>query len=488
MKTNTALAVLAALGGAHAFWRMECHGQVGLARIDPLVNPDEVGQHVHAIHGSSGFSMKATYDDLINADCTSCAVRQDKSVYWAPALYFQHANGTFQYVEQAGGMLAYYFLNPDRNDPNGKITAFPRDFRMIAGDSLRRNYSVGDPKAVDPEKSLWASLGQTSQLDLEQRALGFNCLNYKKDPEGSLFRHYLPDKEYLDANCHDGIRIEIMFPSCWNGKDVDSPDHKSHVAYPDLTMDGFCPKGFETRLPGLFYETIWQTNAFAGTPGRFVLSNGDVHGFGYHADFMMGWDVDFLQQAVNTCTNSSGRISDCPIFDIQSPDEERSCQMQQPRVLANELVAGLVGDTLPGGVPIQDGPGPATMKNPGPATSSVEVPTVTYAPGVKPTDTAYLPGQVLHEPSSSTSTPTSTSSAEAEMNALAQPATTPAPTSLPVDDGKYSVVRTEYITDGNVVNMIVVKEAVEYVTVTTTTVMALKARRHLHRHGRRHHH
>lgn len=85
---------------------MECHGRVGLGRIDPLVNPGEVAQHVHAIHGSSGFSEKATYEDLINADCTSCAVTQDKSVYWAPALYFQHANGTYQIVNQVGGMLA----------------------------------------------------------------------------------------------------------------------------------------------------------------------------------------------------------------------------------------------------------------------------------------------------------------------------------------------------------------------------------------------
>lgn len=106
MNSKTALAILAALGSADAFWRMECHGQVGLARIDPLVSPNEVAQHVHAIHGSSGFSETATYEDLINADCTSCAVRQDKSVYWTPALYFQHENGSYESVREVGGMLA----------------------------------------------------------------------------------------------------------------------------------------------------------------------------------------------------------------------------------------------------------------------------------------------------------------------------------------------------------------------------------------------
>ncbi|KAM7198054.1 protein of unknown function (DUF1996) domain containing protein [Naviculisporaceae sp. PSN 640] len=482
MKTKTALAVLAALGGADAFWRMECHGTVGVARIDPLVNPGEVAQHVHAIHGSSGFSETATYEDLINGQCTSCAVRQDKSAYWAPALYFQHDDGTFEYVNQVGGMLAYYFLNTNKA-PNAdqQIVAFPKGFRMIAGDSLRRNYTVGNPREADPEKSRWAALGQTTQGDLEQRALGFNCLNYKKDPEGSLARHYLPEKEYLDQNCADGIRIELMFPSCWNGKDLDSPDHKSHVAFPDLVMDGGCPPGFPVKLPGLFYETIWDTGAFTGKPGRFVLSNGDVHGFGYHGDFIMGWEDGVLQKAVNTCTNPSGKIYDCPIFDIQPRHEEESCRMQTPVMLKNEMVVGKVGAGLPGGVMIQEGPAPATAKHPVSETASVSIPTVTYTPGVKPTGTLNLPGQILHETTSSTSS-------SADIQALAQPTTTPAPIPTPEDDGKYSIVRTEYITEGNVVNMIVVKEAVEYVTVTSTTVLAPKARRHLHRHGRRHHH
>lgn len=175
---------------------------------------------------------------------------------------------------------SYYFLFNDANKPDGKITAFPAGFRMIAGDTTRRNYSVAGLSALDrdPEKSLWAMLGQTSQVDLAQRALGFNCLDYNRTPEGSLYRHYMPDKSYLDENCADGIRIELMFPSCWNGQDLDSPNHRDHVAYPDLVMNGACPPGFDIKLPGLFYETIWATNAFKGKPGKFVLSHGDLQG------------------------------------------------------------------------------------------------------------------------------------------------------------------------------------------------------------------
>ena len=176
----------------------------------------------------------------------------------------------------------YYFLNSPPGQA-GNITSFPNGFRMIAGDSLRRNYSIGglDFKLPDPEKSLWALLGQTSQVDLTQRAIGFNCLNYDKAPEGSLYRHYLPGKDYLDQFCSNGVRIELMFPSCWNGKDLDSANHRDHVAYPDLVMEGNCPPDFPIRLPGLFYETIWETDVFRQVPGEFVLSNGDTNGKNY---------------------------------------------------------------------------------------------------------------------------------------------------------------------------------------------------------------
>jgi hypothetical protein len=117
-----------------------------------------------------------------------------------------------------------------------------------------------------------------TQEALMQKSLGFNCMNYNKAPEGSRYRHFLPDKDFMDENCANGIRAEIMFPSCWNGKDVTSDDHKSHVAYPSMIDGGECPEGFDTRLPTLFYETIWNTYAFKGKAGQFVWSNGDPTG------------------------------------------------------------------------------------------------------------------------------------------------------------------------------------------------------------------
>ncbi|KAF4586014.1 WSC domain-containing protein [Ophiocordyceps camponoti-floridani] len=474
MKTSTTLCAAFA-AGANAFWRMECPGRVGLARIDPIVNPDEISNHVHSIAGSSAFSESSNYTDLVNGKCTSCRVKQDKSSYWHPALYFKDSTtNKYEVVEQVGGMLAYYLLNGDH------ITAFPPGFRMLSGNTNRNSYSLGDASHPDPDKSAWASMGQTTQEDLAQRAIGFNCLNYGKAPEGTLFRHFLPDKQYLDANCKDGVRFEIMFPSCWKGGDaVDSPNHQDHVAFPDLVMTGTCPPTHPKRLPGLLYEVIWNTEAFKDRQGKFVLSNGDSTGYAYHGDFMMGWDPVFLQKAVDTCTNDSGRIEDCPLFDIIDKAEACQCSLEgpMPESVSKEDVKGPM-DKLPGGMdshPIKEKP------------VSGPVPTLHYTPGHKPTDPAApLPGDVFKQKAAQAA---EAAVLPAMMNAEQAPAPTSAPApaaAAPAEDNK-SYYSTQYVTNGNVVSKILVEAQTVYVSqYAEPTSQAEQNRRravHMHKHA-----
>ncbi|GES58075.1 WSC-domain-containing protein [Aspergillus terreus] len=365
MRPATALVMgLAAFSGmADAFWRLPCRGRSGLARVDPLMDPGKPSYHVHAVHGSSAFGMTADTETLRAGQCTSCGVKQDKSAYWAPALYFMHENGEAEIVEEVGGMLAYYLLYGDN------VEAFPDGFRMIAGDPFLRDFPWPVP---DPPKSEWSG-EQASQKALAQKAIGFNCLNYAKTPEPSLGRHFLPNKTYLDEHCTDGVRFELMFPSCWNGKDVDTEDHKSHVRYPSLVMDGTCPEGFEHRIVSLFFETIWDTYAFKDKEGYFVLSQGDPTGYGYHGDFMHGWEPGVLEQAVKQCTNPSGEVSDCPIFELQSEAEQLLCKFDVPEILKSEEVEKCTG--IPNGLSIEWGPNYAypisytTAAAPSPTTS-----------------------------------------------------------------------------------------------------------------------
>lgn len=53
-KIFSTLLLLSTIGDALAFWRMECRGRTGLARIDPIMDAGLVSPHIHTVHGSSG--------------------------------------------------------------------------------------------------------------------------------------------------------------------------------------------------------------------------------------------------------------------------------------------------------------------------------------------------------------------------------------------------------------------------------------------------
>jgi len=65
--------------------------------------------------------------------------------------------------------------------------------------------------------------------------------------------------------CPDGIRGSITFPSCWDGKNLDSPDHRSHMAYSPggaVLANAKCPATHPIRVPQLMYEMQWDTKPF----------------------------------------------------------------------------------------------------------------------------------------------------------------------------------------------------------------------------------
>ena len=66
--------------------------------------------------------------------------------------------------------------------------------------------------------------------------------------------------------------------SDFSGNETDPADHRGHMTYPAQLMAGTCPEGYEMRVPSLFFETIWNTYAYLGVEGSFVLANGDPTG------------------------------------------------------------------------------------------------------------------------------------------------------------------------------------------------------------------
>lgn len=161
------------------------------------------------------------------------------------------------------------------------------------------------------------------------------------------------------------LRAQVYFPSCWDGVNKDSADHKSHMSYPiNGGYDhGSCPSTHPVRLISLFFEVIYSTSQFdskwwSNTQHPFVFAMGDTTGYGFHGDFVNGWDVDTLQRAADTCTNDSGNISDCPVFNngLYGNDDCQACRL--PTQIQETITGNLTA--LPGCNPVSSGPQDAT--------------------------------------------------------------------------------------------------------------------------------
>jgi hypothetical protein len=95
-----------------------------------------------------------------------------------------------------------------------------------------------------------------------------------------------------------GLTVHVIFPDCWNGRDVTSPDHKSHMAY---SKDGRCPWGYPVSLARLVVRFQW-TDRYPN-PATVTLSSGSPYTM--HADFWNAWDQARLTQLVSYCVNGN---------------------------------------------------------------------------------------------------------------------------------------------------------------------------------------
>ncbi|KAF2821846.1 hypothetical protein CC86DRAFT_458933 [Ophiobolus disseminans] len=323
-----AFVVLAAVAQADKMLRFSCSGLV-TDRLDPVVQPAQSpSQHLHQIVGGDAFNVTMdvkTYDIPKESSCTTCTFTEDFSDYWTPVMYFRARNGTFKRVPQmanqgfngANGGMTVYYVTPD--DASVNITAFAPGFRMVVGDPNKR-------------KAGGFNGGMTQ----------YRCYtgkNFTPNPFGVSSND---TDTFPKGYCAGGVRVAVFFPTCWDGKNLDSANHMSHVTF---GYNG-CPASHPVRLPQVFLETVWDTGVFPQsewpTDGSqpFVWSQGDATGYGHHADYVFGWQGDSLQRAMDARCDFGG----CTQLKTQRFAEGNKCVL--PPVVKEETEGWLA--TLPG--------------------------------------------------------------------------------------------------------------------------------------------
>ncbi|KAF9072565.1 hypothetical protein BDP27DRAFT_1217361 [Rhodocollybia butyracea] len=316
-------------------------------RLDPLVSPGKVSSHAHSIIGGSNFGMNVTTASLRDSECTTMPIQEDKSNYWFPHLYFQCEwvlLCVFPCILIPSKLISlpridYLFNDAEDGQPN-TVKAFPDDFRMLSGDTTLRSYNASS---------------------YAQQAVTFLCLDFNGV---STKYNMLPP-----ISCPSGIRAQINFPMCWDGVNLDSPSHQSHVSFPSGGPDsGTCDDpNYPVTLPRVFIEGYWSTGQWDAIRDQamnstqpYVFANGDPTGYGYHADFINGWKSGVLQNVLDKCACTSAGFGDatcCGDLGVFTLETSGSCSLTP---IVDEQTLGIL-DKLPGNNPVNAGPADAPV-------------------------------------------------------------------------------------------------------------------------------
>jgi hypothetical protein len=230
-------------------------------RTDPIINPNGLSSHVHSFFGAARAAPNTTYEDLRSSTGNTGNVEENKSLYWHPTIYrFDKATEKY-FISPTSQFSTYYIWK------TGEVRAFPDGFKMIGGGA--------------PDVSL-----------MMQRA---ECVGQGACPNGDCETR----NDFFPATECAELEMSMRMPNCWDGVNLDSADHRSHVAYSEGSdPQGACPSTHPVQLPQVRYFT------------RIMPYPGGIHMFSdgsglFHADYFSGWQASFLQKVLDECENNS---------------------------------------------------------------------------------------------------------------------------------------------------------------------------------------
>ncbi|MFG2006751.1 DUF1996 domain-containing protein [Spirillospora sp. NPDC048911] len=184
--------------------------------------------HQHDYVGNLSTDGNST-DESLAAAGTTCS-NGDKSPYFWPVVRLRSPNDPPQNDQSAADGNIGRIQRPAsvtlqfQGNAKSKVTAMPRFMRVITGDAKAATNGPANARAS------WTCTG------FENRRL--------------------TDKYPL---CPRGSRVTriLDFPSCWDGKNTDSANHRTHVAFAD--QRGNCPAGTRA-VPRLQMKLTYNIN------------------------------------------------------------------------------------------------------------------------------------------------------------------------------------------------------------------------------------
>ncbi|OYW44502.1 MAG: hypothetical protein B7Z08_09165 [Sphingomonadales bacterium 32-68-7] len=255
-----------------------------------MVFPGEVGRsHLHMFFGNTLTSALSTYETLRTTGLSTCNNALNRSAYWVPALM----NGRGQVVMPE--YISIYYKRTPATSP-----------------SCAQDICVGLPRGL---RYVFGRTMSGLQTAPSEGGVYFNC-----DGPGAVPGWYANLAEAA-RNCPTGAKIGAIVdaPDCWNGRDLDSPDHRSHMAR--TYADGFgisrCPTTHPYRLPhftlAAWYvtdDTLDRTGNTSPTAQTWYFSSDRMagmpamtSGLTFHADWYGAWDDDTLDAWMANCIN-----------------------------------------------------------------------------------------------------------------------------------------------------------------------------------------